>query len=218
MATLRRPAPSADHPRTAAGPGRPKDLHKREAILQAACTLFLDQGYAGTSMDAVAAAAGVSKLTVYSHFGDKDGLFHAAVRHTCSALLPDALFAPDRQAPLAAQLHQIGLAFYALVNSPEGLATQRVMLDPATDPHLRQLVWEAGPQRMAAALEAVLRHHAAAGTLQLEDPALAARHFFCLVRGEPAAPGPAVPVPGSGAATRHVAAAVDFFLRACAPR
>ena len=48
------------------GPGRPKDLAKREAILEAAKCLFLRHGYAGSSMDAIAAHAGVSKLTVYS--------------------------------------------------------------------------------------------------------------------------------------------------------
>ena len=46
--------------------GRPKDPAKRSAILQAATTLFLGQGFAGTSMDAVAKQAGVSKLTEYS--------------------------------------------------------------------------------------------------------------------------------------------------------
>ncbi len=41
---------------------------------------FLAHGYAATSMDRVAAAAGVSKATVYSHFGDKEGLFKALVK------------------------------------------------------------------------------------------------------------------------------------------
>ena len=57
--------------------GRPKDPAKREAILDAAKALFIAQGFAGTSMDAVATEAGVSKLTVYSHFSDKATLFAA---------------------------------------------------------------------------------------------------------------------------------------------
>src|SRR5690606_22208157 len=60
--------------RPAASPGRPKDLAKRAAILQAAERMFLQHGFEGVSMDQIAAAAGVSKLTVYSHFGDKDAL------------------------------------------------------------------------------------------------------------------------------------------------
>ena len=63
---------SAQHPttpsaKTAArgpGPGRPKDLGKRAAILGAAKEMFLDLGFNGVSMDGIAARAGVSKLTV----------------------------------------------------------------------------------------------------------------------------------------------------------
>jgi AcrR family transcriptional regulator len=50
---------------------------KQEAILQGAVRVFLQSGYAGTSMDRVAAEAGVSKQTIYSHFQDKEGLFKA---------------------------------------------------------------------------------------------------------------------------------------------
>ena len=57
---------------TPAARGRPKDPAKRAAILDAAEKLFLSQGFTGTSMDAVAKEAGVSKLTVYSHFSDKE--------------------------------------------------------------------------------------------------------------------------------------------------
>jgi TetR/AcrR family transcriptional repressor of mexJK operon len=74
------------------GPGRPKDLAKRQAILDAAKTLFLTKGYANTSMDAVATQAGVSKLTVYSHFNDKETLFSAAVVAKCEEQLPSLFF------------------------------------------------------------------------------------------------------------------------------
>ena len=66
------------------GPGRPKDLEKRAAILAAAKRLFPLSGFEGTSMDAIAAEAGVSKLTVYSHFTDKETLFVAAIRARCT--------------------------------------------------------------------------------------------------------------------------------------
>ncbi|MBV8085816.1 MAG: helix-turn-helix transcriptional regulator, partial [Chloroflexi bacterium] len=52
---------------------------KRRAIVEAATTLFLRHGYAGTSMDQVAALAGVSKQTVYKQFADKERLFQAVV-------------------------------------------------------------------------------------------------------------------------------------------
>ena len=52
---------------------------KRQAILHAARDLFLQKGYAGASMDEVAAVAGVSKVTIYKHFSDKHTLFVAVV-------------------------------------------------------------------------------------------------------------------------------------------
>lgn len=51
--------------------GRPKDLEKRARILQAAKAIFLKSGYHGTSMNLIAQEAGVTKLTVYNHFQDK---------------------------------------------------------------------------------------------------------------------------------------------------
>ena len=57
-----------------------KSEAKTEAILQGAIAEFLKGGYAATSMDKVAKAAGVSKATVYSHFGDKENLFNAVIQ------------------------------------------------------------------------------------------------------------------------------------------
>ncbi|MGK7953395.1 MAG: TetR/AcrR family transcriptional regulator [Xenococcaceae cyanobacterium] len=59
---------------------RSKSTEKTEAILAGAMKEFLAHGYAATSMDRVAKAAGVSKATVYSHFGDKEGLFNALIQ------------------------------------------------------------------------------------------------------------------------------------------
>jgi AcrR family transcriptional regulator len=53
---------------------------KASQILNGALQEFLARGYAGTSMDRVAATAGVSKPTVYNHFQDKEGLFRALVQ------------------------------------------------------------------------------------------------------------------------------------------
>ncbi len=61
---------------------RPKSKSeaKTKAILKGAMQEFLQHGYAATSMDRVAKAAGVSKATVYSHFSDKEGLFNALIQ------------------------------------------------------------------------------------------------------------------------------------------
>ncbi|MBW4096041.1 MAG: helix-turn-helix transcriptional regulator, partial [Acidobacteria bacterium] len=62
---------------------------KREAILDGAVDLLLTHGYDGTSMDAVATNAGVSKTTVYAHFSDKDALFRAVMQHAAAVLVPN---------------------------------------------------------------------------------------------------------------------------------
>src|SRR6202050_5961734 len=62
--------------------GQTRTARKRQAILDAATTLFLRVGYLATSMDQIAAAAAVSKQTVYKQFADKQSLFREIVADT----------------------------------------------------------------------------------------------------------------------------------------
>ena len=59
---------------------REKSPAKREAVLGGAMNEFLAHGFAETTMDQIASAAGVSKATVYAHFGDKERLFEALIQ------------------------------------------------------------------------------------------------------------------------------------------
>jgi TetR/AcrR family transcriptional regulator, regulator of autoinduction and epiphytic fitness len=68
---------------------------KADAILGGAMEEFLVHGYAAATMDRVATAAGVSKATVYSHFGDKESLFAALVKQMAQQKIA-ALFDPQR--------------------------------------------------------------------------------------------------------------------------
>lgn len=65
----------------------------RDAILDAARTMFLDGGWSGTGVRAIATTAGVSPETVYAHFGSKTGLLRA--------LIDQAVVGDDAQVPLA---------------------------------------------------------------------------------------------------------------------
>lgn len=216
------PEDTATPPPVARGPGRPKDLAKRAAILQAGTALFVDNGYEGTSMEAVAAAAGVSKLTVYSHFGNKQGLFVAAVQAHCERMLPDALFARAPETPLPQRLHSVACAVHALCTSPEAIAANRVLGAPGmAGSQEAQLYWDAGPAQLQADLEALLARRSARGELRL-DPgdthaiATAASQFTALLTGPPQVrlvlgcdPAPVDP-------KAHIEAAVATFLRAWA--
>jgi TetR/AcrR family transcriptional repressor of mexJK operon len=202
------------------GPGRPKDLAKRQAILEAAKSLFLRHGYDGSSMDAIAAEAGVSKLTVYSHFTDKETLFSAAVKAKCEEQLPELLFELVEDAPIESVLLNIGRGFHALINSCESVELHRVMVALASqDPKLSQVFYEAGPQRVLQEMEHLLKQADQAGKLRVDDPLTAADQFFCLIKGGAhfrLLIGCAGPLQGE-AAEQHVRASVAMFVRAYRP-
>lgn len=211
------PNPAAPEPARPAGPGRPKDLGKRAAILDVAKRLFSQNGFDGASMDQIAAEAGVSKLTVYSHFGDKESLFSAAVRAKCEEQLPSTLFLAGLEGSLREQLTAIARAFFQLVTSEEAIAMHRMMMAPGTgDTHVRELFWQAGPQQVKDVFADFLHSRVARDELRIPDIARATSQFFCLIKGElhmqmicgmccGAAPGD---IEG------HIEATVDLFLRA----
>ncbi len=212
------PASASAAPARNPGPGRPKDLAKRAAILEAAQRLFLEQGYQGVSMDQIASAAGVSKLTVYSHFGDKETLFSEAIAAKCREVLPDELFVSPPEGPLRAQLLAIGHAFFALISSDEAIAIHRMMNAGAGEEALRHLFWNAGPRRVQEVFAQFLQARTGQGQLRIDDVPLAASQFFSLLKGElhPMMACGLCGDPDPRELDRHIEATVDFFLRAYA--
>ena len=214
-------APTKPEAAKTAGPGRPKDLGKRAAILAAAKRLFVQQGFEGVSMDQIAGEAGVSKLTVYSHFGDKEGLFAEAVRAHCEDNMPTALFEPEPDVPLRERLSDIGRGFFAMIMTPEAIAGHRILCTPQmTGSDMQELFWKAGPQRTQMAFVNLLQRRIEAGELDIDDPERAAAHFFTLLKGELHA----LAVFGYSCSkcdtnpVTHVTSVVDLFLRAYAKR
>jgi TetR/AcrR family transcriptional repressor of mexJK operon len=202
------------------GPGRPKDLAKRQAILDAAKKLFLSNGYASTSMDAVAAQAGVSKLTVYSHFNDKETLFSSAVVAKCEEQLPTLFFELPDGIPIEHVLLNIARRFHLLINSDESVNLHRlIMALGSQDPKLSQIFFEAGPQRMLHGMERLLTKIDQVGALSIDKPLNAAEHFFCLLKGAAnfrLLYGCGEPLSGE-AAEAHVQEVVALFMRAYRP-
>ncbi len=214
------PAPESVVPARTNAPGRPKDLEKRAAILDAAKALFPARGYDGVSMDAIAQAAGVSKLTVYSHYQDKDTLFVEAVKAKCEDLLPSDLFVARFEGPIRGQLVRIAHAFFRLITSDEAISIHRIMSRQLPeDSHLPRMFWEAGPKRTQEALASFLEAEDAAGEMRIPDCTLAASQFFCLLKGEYHArllcgcPERLT----ADEINAHVLATVDLFLRAYGP-
>lgn len=192
-------------------------MAKRQAILQAAQTLFLRQGYDGSSMDAIATEAGVSKLTVYSHFNDKESLYIAAVKARCELELPSLIFDQSPDEPVETLLRRIGTAFTELANSPESIALHRLLLSSTGhELPLARAFYEIGPLRVTAELAELLRRLSEGGQLRIDNPQHAAEHFFCLLKGSAnfrLLLGCGEP-PSAAESEHHVTEVVQLFTRA----
>lgn len=206
-----------NEPARAAPLGRPKDPEKRAALVEAAGTLFCQHGFDAVSVEAIAQAAGVSKLTVYSHFGDKEGLFTAAVEARCQQQMPHGLFTHPADLPLRDALTLIGHAFVELVFSDDAMQLMRMIAaQPAQQGDLARLYFKAGPRRTLDEMEGFLRLAAERGQIAIKQPEQAAEQFFVLLKGIHhfrCLLGLETPPQGETLA-RHVADSVEFFLSA----
>ena len=177
-------------PDEAGDPGREgRSSRKRRAILDAAAGVFLRNGYVGTSMDEIAALAGVSKQTVYRHFADKEGLFTGLVLSTIDQVgLPfyEDLPALQDTDDLERDLRALARRLIRVVMQPRLLQLRRLVIaEAARFPALGRRYHDRGPGRTAKALAASFERLAGRGLLVLDDPLVAASHFNWLVLSIP---------------------------------
>ena len=157
--------------------------------MHAATSLFLRQGYQGTSMDQVAALAAVSKQTVYKHFADKERLFSEVVTSTVNEasdpVHAEVLKLRDT-GDLAADLRDLARRQLALVMQPKLMQLRRLVIaESSRFPELGRMFYEQGPGRTIAALAATFERLTARGLLAVDDPHLAAAQFNWLVMSAP---------------------------------
>ena len=158
--------------------GRPKDSAKRAAILDAATNLFTRQPYDMVKMEDVAALAGVSKMTVYSNFRDKESLFETIIG-TISDGMIETLDGPDPgPGDIGDRLVAVGSTFLRLMLGPRiaGLCHSlpgALRSNRALGPRF----YNAGPGRGRAALAAMI---AVAPDLEIDDAAQAADDLMSL--------------------------------------
>lgn len=163
--------------------GRPRNPEKRQAIIDAGWAMFLARGVGAAPIEAIAAAAGVSKVTLYSHFPDKAALFEAAMRqrmdHVESLQAP-----PSKPATLEQTLERFGIGLMTYLASREAIDFYAVLSGELTrHPDLAKRFYENGPGQTHANLTAILKAAAARGELALDDPRQAAEHLFGLWQG-----------------------------------
>ena len=166
-----------------------RTARKRRAILDAATTLFLREGYLATSMDQIAAAASVSKQTIYKQFADKPSLFREMVTGTVVEVIDpiaEQVASLRDSTDLAADLQRLARALLARVIQPRVMQLRRLVIGEAGRfPELGRLFYDGGPGRTIDVLAATFESLATRGTLQLQDPRLAAEHFNWLVMSIP---------------------------------
>lgn len=176
-------AASPSAPATAALAEPP--LSKREAIVQAAARVFMEQGFESANMDEVARLANVSKATIYSHFDGKQDLFGAIITGRCQAMIPLIEAAALGDQPPAEALRTIGRQFLDLLMSKGPLSLYRVVLAEAGRfPALGRTFYQSGPDKVAAALADYLARQHAAGVLNVPSPRVSAEQFFGMVLGQ----------------------------------
>jgi TetR/AcrR family transcriptional repressor of mexJK operon len=192
---------------------------KREAVLRAAKRSFLRRGFAATNLDAVAAAAGVSKMTVYSHFGSKEGLFIQVLEGviaersaTGPALDPDV-----EEAALQAALTSIAVDLVETVQDPEVVGLRRVLV--AEQPRQPALAAAWRRRAVLATVDALADYFGSLqqrGLLADGDPRTLATQFLWMLIGDPL--DAALLDPTSSRATPHALASGAVRAVLAAPR
>ncbi|SDN96127.1 TetR/AcrR family transcriptional regulator [Vreelandella arcis] len=164
--------------------GRPKDMAKRDAMMDAATSLFFRYGLEGVTMEAVAREAGVSKVTVYGHFVTKEALFGSVIRRETVTIRRGLDKLPDTHEAARQSLIEVGLSLVRFLLEPHVLAVERVMNAQGEQyPELLQAYFEAGPWAMQQWLEDKLTGLASAGHLTLGTPSLAADQLCSMWQG-----------------------------------
>jgi AcrR family transcriptional regulator len=158
------------------------DVTKNEAILDAAMAVLAERGVS-VSMDEIARRAGVSKQTIYNHYGSKAELVRAmATRrvHEITAPLEGRGAAENPAEALAGYARVLLNAAFA----PGGSALfKTAMLHAGDMPDVARAMWEAGPKASRARLAEFLTLETRAGRLFCPNPQEAAEFFGGMVTG-----------------------------------
>jgi AcrR family transcriptional regulator len=153
----------------------PAGQSKRQQILDGAICTFLKHGYEGTGMNQVAEAAGVTKQTIYSHFGDKEGLFTAIVEELTEFHGKEPPCEIKKDATPEEVLRMLGQRFIRRQKDPRYLALLRVMIGESERfPELARLFSRNVIARGMEAFKSYFKQHPECG---IDDPDATARVF-----------------------------------------
>lgn len=159
---------------------REKAAANREAILDAATRLFLENGYDRTSLARVAEQAEVSKATLFKQFPTKAALFEAAVLAVGGTLSGEPVDPPADD--FTAGLVQLGCAYAELLVRPEMVALMRTIIaESPRFPELRERTFDFGTLPVLTALGQYLRDAHSSGIAVIDDPDQVSEQFLGMI-------------------------------------
>ncbi len=191
------------------------DSDTRSRILDAATHLFLQQGYGGTSLEQVAAQAGVTKPTVYSHFGSKQGLLRAMTHRQTQKRLEEFVANLQSGGDPRAELTRFAKVFLSRVLTEEARSWQRLATAESDRyPEVGEAFFESGPRRVFQHLTKYLRQEKTSGRLSIQHPERAAEQFLGMLLGIDLMRSlVGQPLPAKSQLDRRCKETVDLFLR-----
>jgi AcrR family transcriptional regulator len=163
---------------------RLKTDERRQAILEAARTVFNEVGYERASMAQISARVGGSKATLYSYFHSKEELFAEsmfdAMDEQGQAML--ALLDPG-EPDVAKVLLRFGEAYLDFISAPNALRVTRLAIAEGGRSEFGAKLYRLGPKRGWSSISAYIAEVMAIGTLPQADPHMAALHLKGLLDG-----------------------------------
>lgn len=156
---------------------------RRAAILHAAAAVFFEQGYAATSMDAIIERVGGSKRTIYSEFGNKEGLFTALVSEGANKALAALAVEEIGGRNLRETMLEFARRLVEVYMSPTMIGVYRaIMAEALRFPELARAFYDRGPGRAAIRLAEVLEEAKDRGEIDVNDCRMVADQFAGMLR------------------------------------
>ncbi|MFF4978312.1 TetR/AcrR family transcriptional regulator [Streptomyces sp. NPDC001083] len=157
---------------------------KRSQIVDAALRAFLDEGYTGSSVNRIAADAGVAITTLYRHFESKEDLYISVIREMCDRT-QYLTKQPWLDKPPLNGLTEAGVAYLGHVLSDDRLALYRIMArDAHRFPEIGRRYQQDVVAKRIALFTNYLAHWPGPRREKVKDPVRAARIYLTLLQGD----------------------------------
>ena len=190
-------------------------LDREKRILDAALKVFAEMGYSGTTMDAVAAEAGLTKPTLYSYFPSKESLFQAMMLGKRDRML-DVFEHPSPEG-MVQDLYTFAWDYADTVMRPDLLSLARLIIGEVQRfPEIGRANQASGPDHLLRGIMRYLSARRDEGRLEFEDAELAAQDLWGLILSAPRTQALYMPdsPPDRATLARYIDNGLRVFLKA----